>query len=54
MASPYANASKAAKSLGIYKEKRALVTNLIETLYNIKKIDLQKRQLRLIIKNDDT
>jgi outer membrane protein TolC len=49
----YANLSKSAKLLGIYKEKRGLIIQLLDILYDLKKIELQKRQLELIIKNDE-
>jgi len=49
----YADITKIAKSLGVYKQKRALIVQLLDTLYDLKKIKLQKKQLKLIIKNDN-
>jgi outer membrane protein TolC len=48
----YANSAQIAKSLGIYKQKRALMVQLLNTLYDLKKLKLQKKQLKLILKND--
>jgi len=48
----YANSAEVAKALGIYKQKRALVVQLLNTLYDLKRLKLQKKQVKLMIKND--
>ena len=49
----YANSAEVAKALGIYKQKRALVIQLLNTLYDLRKLKLQKRQIKLMIKSDN-
>jgi len=48
----YSKLLKGANAQQIKIQKRALIAQVIDTLYNLKKLKLQKRKLQLLIKND--
>ena len=49
----YANALKDANSANVNIQRRALISSAIETLFNIKKLNLQIKQAKLLVANDN-
>ena len=49
----YANALKDSNKASINLQKRALISSAIETLFNIKKLNLQIKQAKLLVANDN-
>ncbi len=49
----YANAFEESNRASIEIQRRALISSAVETLFNIKKLNLQIRQARLLVENDN-
>ena len=49
----YANALKESNKASINLQRRALISSAIETLFNIKKLNLQIKQAKLLVANDN-
>ena len=49
----YANAFESSNRASIEIQRKALISSAVEALFNIKKLNLQIRQARLLVKNDN-